>query len=358
MGSLESQAGRRGASPPPTALATPPTSTGGAACQQATGTSLARYLPLFHARQADLLARGEAAGHREHTAATLALALFRLEGDAPAAAALLRLLAFLAPEPAPLGLLLARKDAAQRLGAETAEAIRPLLGDPLAAGDAVAALRRYSLAAPAGDGLVQVHRLVQAVTRAQLTPGQAGQWKQAAAAIVGAAIPTDGSPPGAWRACALLLPHARAVLDLTNDGIWQVARGLGYSGSYAAARDMFALIADAHRDSRDYGPEHPETLTARPTSPAGPGRRGRGPGPRPVRRPAARHRAGLQPRPPPHPDRPRQPRPLDRGGGGRSPARQQYAALLPVRERVSGPDHPDTLKARANLTYWTGRDAG
>ena len=40
----------------------------------------------------------------------------------------------------------------------------PLLGDELAAGDAVAALRWYSLVTPAGDGLVSVHRLVQAVT--------------------------------------------------------------------------------------------------------------------------------------------------------------------------------------------------
>ena len=29
------------------------------------------------------------------------------------------------------------------------------------------------------------------------------------------------------------------------------------------------------------------------------------------------------------------------------------AALLPVRERVLGPEHPDTLGDRANLAYWT-----
>jgi hypothetical protein len=168
---------------------------------QATGTPLAWYLPLFQARQADLLARGEAAGHREHTAATLGLALSRLEHDAPAAAGLLRLLAFLAPEPVPLDLLLARQDAPEQLGAEAAGAVGPLLGDQLAAGDAVAALRRYSLAAPAGDGLVQVHRLVQAVTRAQLTPDQAGQWEQAAAALVERrSRPTGNCPARGGRA--------------------------------------------------------------------------------------------------------------------------------------------------------------
>ena len=55
-----------------------------------------------------------------------------------------------------------------------AAAVGPLLGDPLAAGDAVAALRRYSLVTPAGDGLVLVHRLVQAVTLDQM-PADAGR---------------------------------------------------------------------------------------------------------------------------------------------------------------------------------------
>jgi hypothetical protein len=42
-----------------------------AAYIQATGTTLARYLPMFQARQADLLAHGEAAGHPADVAATL-----------------------------------------------------------------------------------------------------------------------------------------------------------------------------------------------------------------------------------------------------------------------------------------------
>ena len=38
-------------------------------------------------------------------------------------------------------------------------------------------------------------------------------------------------------------------------------------------------------------------------------------------------------------------------------ARDQYAALLPVFERVLGAEHPHTLAARANLANWT-RTAG
>ena len=50
----------------------------------------------------------------------------------------------------------------------------PLLEDPLAVNDAVAALRRYSLITRAGDGSVSVHRLVQAVTADQVAGDLAG----------------------------------------------------------------------------------------------------------------------------------------------------------------------------------------
>jgi hypothetical protein len=41
--------------------------------------------------------------------------------------------------------------------------------------------------------------------------------------------------------------------------------------------------------------------------------------------------------------------------GDAAGARDQYAALLPVRERVQGAEHPGTLTTRANLAHWTGR---
>jgi hypothetical protein len=327
-----------------------------AAYMQATGTTMSTYLGLFRSRQADLLARGEAAGHREHVAATLGLALSMLAQDAPAAAGLARLLAFLAPEPVPLGLLLATQDVKQQLGADAAGVLGPLLGDPLAIGDAVAALRQYSLATPAGDGLVQVHRLAQVVTRGQLTAEQSAQWEQAAATLVEAAIPADGQPPGAWMACALLLPHARAVLGLTSSGIWRAAQALGYSGSYAAARALCALIADAHRDSGDYGPEHGDTLGARAYLARWTGEAGDAAG-------ARDQFAALLPIyervfDPEHPDT------LAvrsnfadwiEAAGDVAAARDQYAALLPVYQRVSGPEHTDTLTTSANLAYCTGQ---
>ncbi|HEY6274737.1 MAG TPA: tetratricopeptide repeat protein, partial [Streptosporangiaceae bacterium] len=42
--------------------------------------------------------------------------------------------------------------------------------------------------------------------------------------------------------------------------------------------------------------------------------------------------------------------------GDAAGAREQYAALLPVIERVLGPEHPDTLATRDNLARWTRAD--
>src|SRR5215470_9870424 len=165
-----------------------------AAYIQAAGTTLAGYLALFEDRRGDLLARGETPGHPADLAATLALALSRLEAEAPAAAGLLRLLACLAPEPVPLTLLLADAGIANQL-ARAAAVLGTLFGDAVTTGDAVTALRRYSLVRPAGDGLVLVHWLVQAITLDQVPADTRHQWEQAAATLVEAAILDDALVP-------------------------------------------------------------------------------------------------------------------------------------------------------------------
>ena len=78
----------------------------------------------------------------------------------------------------------------------------PLLEDELAAGDAIAVLRRYSLVTPAGNGLVSVHRLVQAVTADQMPADLVTAWQRAAAALIEAALPGDPTQPETWPAYA------------------------------------------------------------------------------------------------------------------------------------------------------------
>ena len=241
---------------------------------------------------------------------TWSLALARLGGAGPAAG-LLRLVACCAAEDIPLGLLLRPGLAAGDFDAVVGPVLVPLLADELARDEAVAGLRRFSLISAPRDGLVSVHRLVQAITLDQLPPEEAAAWRRAAAAVIGAALPDDPEDPECWPVFAALLPHAQAALDPASYGMYQLARYLGESGSYAAALTVQQQVLYAREETR--GAEHPETLTARDNLAYYTG--------------AAGDAAG---------------------------ARDQYAALLPVTERVSGAGHPDTLTARANLAHYTG----
>jgi hypothetical protein len=283
-----------------------------AAYVQASGDNLAGYLALFRQRRADLLRRGEPIGSTQTVATTWRLAFEDLQHAAPGAAGLLRLLAFCAPEAIPLRLLLQPHPVlAGRLGPEMAPVLVPLLEDPLAAGDTIAALRRYSLVTPAAGGSVSVHRLVQAVTADQMPAELAREWQQAAAALIEDAIPADTEPPATWPICAALLPHAQAALADDSGGMARIANYLGRSGSYAAARNVQRRVVEARE--RVLGPEHPRTLT--------------------TRHELARWTGAA---------------------GDPAAARDLFAELLPVYERVSGPEHPDTLRARSNLARWTG----
>jgi hypothetical protein len=286
-----------------------------AAYIQATGDSLATYVAVFRRRRTDLLARGEPAGYSQTVAATWVLAFTQVEEAAPGAAGLLRLLAFCAPEAIPLGLLLqSRPGLAEQLPAEVAPVLVPLLEDELAAGDAVAALRRYSLVRPAAGGAVSVHRLVQAVTADHMPDELRDAWRRAAAALTGAAVPAEPWIAGTWPVYDMLLPHVQVAARDDSAAAAAIADYLGYSGNYLVARDSMARVLKARE--RTHGPEHLDTLTARTmlahwTAQAG--------------EPAA--------------------------------GRDQLAGLLPVAERVLGPEHRDTLFLRRELAWWTG-DAG
>ena len=103
---------------------------------------------------------------------------------------------------------------------------------------------------------------------------------------------------------------------------------------------------------RVLGPDHPDTLTSRNNLAAAYEAAGD---------PPARSRctsspwptgAGAGPRPPRHPAPAQQPRRRLRGGGGPGRRRSRCTSRpLADRERVLGPDHPDTLISRNNLAY-------
>ena len=283
-----------------------------AAYMVAAGESLAGYLALFLQRRLDLLDHGEATGHPETVAATWALAFERLQHTYPYGIGLLRLMAFCAPEAVPLGMLLQpRPGLDERLGHQVAPALAPLLADPVAVGDAIASLRRYSLVTPAANRSASVHRLVQTVTADQMLVELAAAWQEATTAVIEAALPENPGDPAVWPVMAVLLPHAQAALKPASYGMDKIVTYLRAIGNYGAALVLQQQILDARQ--ADLGTEDRRTLTARASLATMTGEAGN---------PAA--------------------------------ARDQYAKLLPVMTRVLGDEHPDTLTARSNLVRLTG----
>ena len=297
-------------------------------------------------------------------AALVGEALPRLDDEAPGAAALLRTLACLRPGPLPLGLLLAVPNAADPRvwKGETTEApavplppaaaaLGPLLGDPIAAGDAVHQLRRRGLLAWSGGDRETIAPDVRAAVRA--ATDASGDWPLAAAALVDAALPADPRDPKTWTVFDALAPHARAIIATSSDAMGRLAGYVGESGDYRGARDLWSGIADA-RTAAD-GPELPRTLAARVkharwTGVAGDAVTARDAlaglvplaehvlGPDAAATLAARHDLAV----------------MTGFAGDPWTARDQLLMLVPALERVLGLDHLDTLWARASLARWIG----
>jgi hypothetical protein len=218
----------------------------------------ADYLRRFRQHRAGLLARGDVLNYHGRLDTTWALSLERLADEDPAAVQLLQLAAFLAPEPIPLTLF---GDHAGLLD----EPLRTVAEDPDALADTVGALVGYSLARRSGDGF-QVHRLVQAVIRHQLSPHLQRLTADQVTTLLAAAAPGDPDNPAGWPAYARLVPHVLATTPLAEDSpagrslILDTVGYLGAHGDIHGSRIIGEPLLEHWRSV--LGPDHPDTLTA------------------------------------------------------------------------------------------------
>lgn len=169
-----------------------------------TGLTLADYLDLFRTRRRELWeATGALLGYGHDLLTTWTLAFEQVREQMPAAWDLLSLCAHLAAEQIPRSLLAGIRE---HVGYPPAAA----LGDPLTLNNGVATLRRYSLldATPAA---LAIHRLVQLVTRDQLSPDDRRAWAAAAVDLLGGVFAFDPSDLETWRDAEALLPHASSA---------------------------------------------------------------------------------------------------------------------------------------------------
>ena len=162
---------------------------------KASGISLENYLKLYRERREELWPNQPPPHDYRHTVTTTwAMAMDSLAKEEPAAADLLNLLAFLAPDDIPRDLL------------------AKVIGDPLVLNRAIAALRHYSLIT-ADDDSLSLHRLVQAVTRDRLSEEERGNYAAATVRLLNDAFPYNEDDPDTWPESARLLAHALAAAN-------------------------------------------------------------------------------------------------------------------------------------------------
>src|SRR5262249_55152053 len=139
-----------------------------------TGCGLSAYLELYQQRRSALLRRqsGVSPDYPHTVASTWSLSFGQVEQESPAAAALLRLCAFLAPDSIPEAIL---TEGASVLG----PVLGPVAADPLLLNETIQVLRRYSLVKRDPEArLLNVHRLVQAVLKDGMDVAAQRQWAE------------------------------------------------------------------------------------------------------------------------------------------------------------------------------------
>jgi len=235
-----------------------------AAYMEACGQPLSGYLQLFRQRNQELLRQGRSSQDYPDTVATTwELSFQKVKKESPAAADLLNLCAFLAPDDIPREML---AQGAEHLPQRLAQAVN----DPLALNAALAALRRYSLL-EVGEGSLTVHRLVQAVARDRLDKKGKKKWAGAAVEVVNEAYPGNiQTNVEVWPWCARLLPHALAAGEQTKSlqvALPAAGRLMNQAGFYLKIRAEFVEARKTIERALAigeavYGPEHPEVATA------------------------------------------------------------------------------------------------
>ncbi len=149
-----------------------------------TGCSLADYLRLYATHRKDLLARRSSLllDYTETVATTWSLSFQQVEQQNPAAADVLRLCAFLAPDTIPEELL---TRGAAELGAIPGASVI----DPFKLNEALEVLRRYSLVRRNGNThMLSIHRLVQAVLRESMDQQSQRAWAERTVRVVNTAF--------------------------------------------------------------------------------------------------------------------------------------------------------------------------
>jgi hypothetical protein len=230
-----------------------------------TGTSATDYVRQLATESSQVLSLNQPDDYPIPVAVTWRLAFDRLRAESPAAARLLQLCAFFAPEPIPMALL------------QNEQMIKSLvpfnsqLREPRMIGALIRAIARYSLAkVDRGTNSVQVHRLIQAVVRASMeTEADVTKATHEVHLVLAAARPKRGEvdDPENWNDCDQIWPHlgpsraAECEQDETRQLLIERVRYLWRRGQLDEARDFGGVLEDIW--ARQYDQDDMQSLYLR-----------------------------------------------------------------------------------------------
>ncbi|MDT0395139.1 MULTISPECIES: FxSxx-COOH system tetratricopeptide repeat protein [Streptomyces] len=204
-----------------------------------TGMLVDEYLDLLARRSPDILELDPAPDYPVSVAAAWDISLERIREKNPGARQLLDICASMAPEPIPRSILRGGR------GVNITPEVDPLLRESVKLSRAVRDLSQFSLVKtdPRTDTL-QMHRLLQTVLLAKLSPEQRRAMREAAHQLLSAAKLGHHASAQEWPAYQALLPHILAsqaagssdtyVRELVTDTVFF----LYYWGNHEGAADL------------------------------------------------------------------------------------------------------------------------
>jgi tetratricopeptide (TPR) repeat protein len=226
---------------------------------ETTQRRLTDYRDRYRTRRAEILNKrgGLVDDHPEAVATTWSLSFKKVEQRSPAAADILRLCAFLAPDAIP-----------EEIFTKGANELGPLLApliDAYQLDQAIAALRAYSLIArDPHTRMLTVHRLVQAVMQDAMPEQERNQWTQRAVATLNAIFPDVRNE--AWGECERLISHVLLCANVTTDQAdnQELAALLRKAAYYLYRRAQYELAEPLYQraltiSEQALGASHPKT---------------------------------------------------------------------------------------------------
>jgi hypothetical protein len=227
-----------------------------------TGMPPAQYLSLLNTRAAELLDQSPPQSHPHSLTAVIWISIERLAEVDPAALAMARIGAFLAPEPIPAEVLTKPVLATSDSLPPELEVLIATVTSPIDAHRSLGRVSSYGLARV--DRGLQLHRLTQAVLRTQLDTATVAAYRSYTEVLLVAADPGDERDATCWPGWAQILPHLLvtdsatspnpALRDMACRPAWYLYR----RGESRLARDLTEYLHRRWREHR--GPDDQHTL--------------------------------------------------------------------------------------------------